>query len=38
MRHTDWAALPIRFDVVAFDSIDEAAPRVSWIKNAFDAS
>lgn len=37
MRHRQWQAATIRFDVVAFDSIDTPEPRVQWIKNAFDA-
>jgi putative endonuclease len=38
MRRPEWQSLPIRFDVVAFDAIDTAAPQVSWIRNAFDAA
>jgi putative endonuclease len=38
MRNPRWQAAPIRFDVVAFDAIDTAEPRMRWIKNAFDAS
>lgn len=38
MRRPEWQALPIRFDVVAFDNIDTAEPRVSWIRAAFDAA
>jgi putative endonuclease len=38
MRHAEWHAAPIRFDVVAFDAIDAPEPQVRWIKNAFDAS
>jgi putative endonuclease len=37
MRHRQWQAATIRFDVVAFDAIDTPDPRVQWIKNAFDA-
>jgi putative endonuclease len=37
MLHQQWQVAPIRFDVVAFDDIDAAEPRVQWIKNAFDA-
>lgn len=37
MRHSEWHSATIRFDVVAFDSIDLPEPRVQWIKNAFDA-
>ncbi len=38
MRHREWQAARIRFDVVAFDAIDTAQPKVRWIKNAFDGS
>jgi putative endonuclease len=38
MRRREWHAAPIRFDVVAFDSIDLREPEVRWIQNAFDAS
>ncbi len=38
LRHSEWQAAVIRFDVVAFDAIDTAEPEVRWIKNAFDAS
>jgi putative endonuclease len=38
LRHRDWHAAPIRFDVVAFDGIDGPAPQIHWIRNAFDAS
>lgn len=38
MRHGEWQAAPIRFDVVAFDGIDTPEPQLKWIKNAFDAS
>jgi putative endonuclease len=38
MRHAEWHAAPIRFDVVAFDAIDTPAPQIQWVKNAFDAS
>jgi putative endonuclease len=37
MRHAAWQAAAIRFDVVAFDSIDTPEPRLAWIRNAFDA-
>jgi putative endonuclease len=37
MRHAEWQAAVIRFDVVAFDAIDEPEPEIHWIKNAFDA-
>ena len=38
MRHGEWRDAPVRFDVVAFDAIDTAEARVSWLRNAFDAS
>jgi putative endonuclease len=38
LRHREWHAAPIRFDVVAFDGIDGATPEIRWIKNAFDGS
>jgi len=38
LRHAAWQTAPIRFDVVAFDGIDDAEPRIQWIRNAFDAS
>ena len=38
LRHREWHAAPIRFDVVAFDGIDGAAPEIRWIRNAFDGS
>jgi putative endonuclease len=38
MRHSEWQAAPIRFDVVAFDAIDRAEPEINWIQNAFDGS
>jgi putative endonuclease len=38
MRHAEWQNLPVRFDVVAFDSIDTSELQVRWIQNAFDAS
>ena len=38
MRNPRWQAAPIRFDVVAFDAIETAEPRIQWIKNAFEAS
>jgi putative endonuclease len=38
MRHAEWHAAPIRFDVVAFEDVDTKDARFHWIKNAFDAS
>jgi putative endonuclease len=37
MRHAELQAAAIRFDVVAFDAIDEPEPQIRWIRNAFDA-
>ena len=37
MRNAHWRAIPIRFDVIAFDAIDTQEPRVDWIKSAFEA-
>jgi putative endonuclease len=37
MRHPRAQARRIRFDVVAFDGIDLPAPRVTWIRHAFEA-
>jgi putative endonuclease len=37
MRNPGAQSRPIRFDVVAFDDIDTADPRITWIRNAFDA-
>jgi putative endonuclease len=38
MRHPAWFARPIRFDVVAIDGIDGPAPRITWVRHAFDAT
>ena len=38
MRHAEWQAAAVRFDVVAFDAIDSPEPQIRWVKNAFDAS
>ena len=38
MRRNEWRDAVIRFDVVAFDAIDTADARISWLRNAFDAS
>jgi putative endonuclease len=38
MRHAEWQAARIRFDVFAFESVDTADAEIRWIKNAFDAS
>src|SRR5262245_48775320 len=38
MRHAKWQTAAVRFDVVAFDSIDDPEPQVRWIRDAFDAA
>jgi len=38
MRHAEWQSATLRFDVIAFDDIDTAKPRIQWIRNAFDGS
>jgi putative endonuclease len=35
MRHPAWVSRRIRFDVIAFDDIDQPAPALTWLKNAF---
>ena len=37
MRNPAWFERPIRFDVVAVDSIESQEPHVEWIQGAFDA-
>ena len=37
MTRPQWREQPLRFDVVAIDGIDDAQPRVVWLRNAFDA-
>ena len=37
MTHPRWANQPLRFDVLAIDGIDRA-PRIRWIRAAFDAT
>lgn len=36
MTHPQWAELPLRFDVIAIDAIDDTYPRYEWICNAFE--
>jgi putative endonuclease len=36
MCHPQWQRRPVRFDIVAFDGIDTGAPRLSWLKGAFE--
>jgi putative endonuclease len=38
LRHREWHAAPIRFDVVTFDGIDGPTPEIRWVRNAFDGS
>jgi putative endonuclease len=38
MRNPSARTQPIRFDVIAFDGIDSKEPRITWIRNAFDAA
>jgi putative endonuclease len=38
MRRREWRDARVRFDVVAFDAIDNPDAAMQWIKNAFDAS
>jgi putative endonuclease len=38
MRNPSWNARPIRFDIIAIDAIESAAPVMTWVKNAFDAT
>jgi putative endonuclease len=38
MRHGEWQTAVVRFDVVAFDGIDTPEPKLTWLRNAFDAS
>ena len=37
MRHPRAQARRIRFDVIAIDGIDMPVPRITWIRNAFEA-
>lgn len=36
MRHPAWIERPLRFDVVAFDSIDRDEPTLRWERNVID--
>jgi putative endonuclease len=38
MCNPAWNTRPIRFDIVAFDAIDRALPKTTWVKNAFAAA
>jgi putative endonuclease len=37
MRNPRAQSRRIRFDVIAFDGIDTTDPRITWIRNAFEA-
>ena len=36
-RHRDYAALPVRFDVLIVIAAATAAPEVQWLRHAFEA-
>ena len=36
MTHPQWSGYRLRFDVFCIDHVDEDAPTVRWIRNAFD--
>ena len=38
MRHPSAMRLPLRFDVLAIDGIENSEPEVTWVRNAFDAA
>jgi putative endonuclease len=38
MRRPEWHDRPLRFDVVAIESIESETPKIEWIRNAFDGS
>jgi putative endonuclease len=38
MRNPCWFSHALRFDVIAIDAIETTAPRLQWLKNAFDGS
>ena len=37
LQHRDYAALPVRFDVLIVDAAASAAPQVNWLRHAFEA-
>ncbi|MEO0575399.1 MAG: YraN family protein [Pseudomonadota bacterium] len=37
-RFPQWHAMPLRFDVIAIDQVDQNEHTLNWIRNAFDAS
>jgi putative endonuclease len=38
MKNPSWHSRPIRFDVIAIDGIESDAPKIQWLRNAFDAT
>jgi putative endonuclease len=36
-QHRDYAALPVRFDVLIVSGVESQAPQVSWLRHAFEA-
>jgi len=37
-QHADLARLPVRFDVIIVSELEKAAPRIEWIRHAFEAA
>jgi len=36
-QRKDFARLPVRFDVIAVSDLESVAPRIEWIRHAFEA-
>jgi putative endonuclease len=36
-QHRDYAALPVRFDVLIVSELESKAPQVNWLRHAFEA-
>jgi putative endonuclease len=36
-QHRDYAALPVRFDVLIVSGLESEAPQVDWLRHAFEA-
>jgi putative endonuclease len=36
-QHRDYAALPVRFDVLIVNGPESATPQVDWLRHAFEA-
>jgi putative endonuclease len=36
-QHRDYAALPVRFDVLIVSGLESKAPQVNWLRHAFEA-